>query len=311
MVSYSFEIGRKIYTEEIKTVKFMINGILDDLKLKYKTGNITTKIIYINVVIFFSLWLIDYFAGNTISNWLRLPRLEENYITQPWSLLTYTWLHFDLWQLVMNMILLYFIGQLFLRFFRDKDLLTFYIFGGLAGGLAFLVFPIKTTSLLAGSSAAIYTLLFAVISYNPKMPVRLVLIPSSFPILYFGYFFLGMDLLQIILKGSNMGGSISHLGGMAFGYLYMKQFEKGNDFLGNFIQSLGGVFSKKEKKTNFKTYKNYSNSTSDNVPKNDYDFNDQKVEKQKKINTILDKISRSGYESLSKEEKDFLFKEGR
>ncbi|QTV06096.1 rhomboid family intramembrane serine protease [Faecalibacter bovis] len=289
----------------------MVNGILDDLKLKYKTGNITTKIIYINVVIFFSLWLIDNFAGIAVSNWLRLPRIQENFALQPWSILTYTWMHFDVWQLLMNMILLYFIGQLFLQFFRDKDLLTFYIFGGIVGGLSFLIFPIKTTSLLAGSSAAIYTLLFAVISYNPRMPVRLVLFPSSFPILYFGYFFLGLDLLQIILKGTNMGGSISHLGGMAFGYLYMKQFEKGNDFLGNFIQNFKNIFSKKVKKSSFKTYKNYSKSNSNKVPKNDYDFNHQKVEKQNKINTILDKISRSGYESLSKEEKDFLFKEGR
>lgn len=293
----------------------MINGILDDLKLKYKTGNITTKIIYINVVIFFSLWLLDNFvgsfAGSTISDWLRLSRIEENFIIQPWSIITYTWLHFDVWQLLMNMILLYFIGQLFLRFFRDKDLLTFYIFGGLAGGLAFLIFPIKTTYLLAGSSAAIYTLLFAVISYNPKMPVRLVLFPSSFPILYFGYFFLGLDVLQIILKGDNTGGSISHLGGMAFGYLYMKQFEKGNDFLGNFIQRFANLFSNNKKSTSFKTYKNNKKSQSNNVPKDDYAFNHQKVEKQKKIDSILDKISRSGYESLSKEEKDFLFKEGR
>ena len=91
----------------------------------------------------------------------------------------------------------------------------------------------------------------------------------------------------------------------------MKQFEKGNDFLGNFIFKIEGLFKKKEK-TTFKTYKNTSSTSNrTNVPKNDYDFNHQKVEKQKKIDVILDKISRSGYESLSKEEKDFLFKEGR
>jgi len=289
----------------------MVNGILDDLKLKYKTGNIATKIIYINVVVFFSLLVIDKLLRISISYALKLPRIEQDFLKQPWSIFTYSWTYWDLWHLVMDMVLLYFIAQLFLRFFRDKDLLTFYIFGGLAGALAFLIFPLKTSNLLAGSSAAIYALLFAIISYNPKMPVRLVLIPSSFPISYFGYFFIGLDLLQIVLKNDNIGGSISHLGGMTFGYLYMKQFEKGNDFLGKFIQQIIELFSKKKTKTNFKTYKKKENFQKENVAKNDYDYNHEKVEKQKKIDKILDKISRSGYESLSKEEKDFLFKQGR
>lgn len=289
----------------------MLNGILDDLKLKYHTGNIATKIIYINVVIFFSLLIIDKVLGTSLGYALKLPRIEQDFIQQPWSLFTYSWTYWSLWHLVMDMILLYFVGQLFLRFFRDKDLFTFYIFGGLVGALVFLIFPLKTTNLLAGSSASIYALLFAVISYNPKMQVRLVLIPSSFPILYFGYFFIGLDLLQIILKNDNLGGSISHLGGMAFGYLYMKQFEKGNDFLGNIIQQIVNLFNVKKQKQPFKTYRNTTQKQGDKVPKNDYDFNHQKVERQKKIDIILDKISRSGYESLSKEEKDFLFKEGR
>ena len=288
----------------------MLNGILDDLKLKYNTGNIGTKIIYINVLLFFTLFIIDKLFNTSINNSLQLPRLEENFAQHPWSIITYFWVHWDLWHLVFNMILLYFVSQLFLRFFRDQNLLTFYLFGGLAGGLLFLIFPIQPTNLLAGSSAAIYALLFAVISYNPKLPVRLVLIPSSFPILYFGYFFLGLDLFQIIMKGDNIGGSISHLGGMAFGYLYMKQFEKGNDFLGKFIQGIISMFNKQEKKPQFKTYKQSKTEQQAN-PKSDYDYNHQKVEKQKKIDAILDKISRAGYESLSKEEKDFLFREGR
>ena len=289
----------------------MLNGILDDLKLKYNTGNIATKIIYINVVVFFSLLILDKVLGFSVNSLLRLPRIEQDFIGQPWSIFTYMWTYWDLWHLVMDMVLFYFVAQLFLRFFRDKDLLTFFIFGGIAGAIAFLIFPLKTSNLLAGNSAAIYALLFAIISYNPKMPVRLVLIPSSFPILYFGYFFLGLDLLQIVLKNDNIGGSLSHLGGMAFGYLYMKQFEKGNDFLGKFIQQILGLFSRKKSTSNFKTYKSKKTETKNSVPKNDYDFNHEKVERQKKIDCILDKISRSGYESLSKEEKDFLFREGR
>ena len=289
----------------------MLNGILDDLKLKFNTGNIATKIIYINVVVFFSLFILDGLLKLGIRDFLELPRLEQGFLGQPWSLFTYSWLHWDFLHLAMNMILLYFVAQLFLRFFRDQNLLTFYLFGAIAGGILFLLFPIKSSNLLAGSSAGIYALLFAVISYNPKLPVRMVLIPSSFPILYFGYVFIGIDLLQIILKSSNLGGSISHLGGMAFGYLYMKQFEKGNDFLGNIVSKGLNLFSQKERKTTFKTYKNKQTTTNQTKPKTDYEFNHQKVEKQKRIDSILDKISKSGYESLSKEDKDFLFREGR
>jgi len=289
----------------------MLNGILDDLKLKYKTGNIATKIIYINVVIFFSLFIVDKLFHFNFANALELRRIEQDFLLYPWTIFTYSWMHWDLWHLAMNMLLLYFVAQLFLRFFRDNNLLTFYLFGGFFGGLLFLLFPIKDSNLLAGSSAGIYALLFAVISYNPKLPVRLVLIPTAFPILYFGYFFIGLDLLQIILKNNNIGGSLSHIGGMAFGYLYMKQFEKGNDFLGDFITKIRTIFTKKEQKTKFKTYKNSSRASETKSPRSDYDFNHQKVEKQKRIDSILDKISRSGYESLTKEEKDFLFNEGR
>ena len=292
----------------------MTNNILDELKLKYSSGNSATKLIYINVVIFFTLLIVDFVVqktGNSVLTTTDLFALTsaEKLMTRPWQVLTYSWLHGNLIHLIMNMILLYFVGQLFLQQFRNQNLYTFYIFGGIFGGIFFILFQsvFNYSHLLVGASASVYALFFAMISYNPKMPVRLILIPTSFPLLYVGYVFIAFDVYNIITD-QNAGGSISHLGGAIFGYLYMKQFERGNDFLGKFIFQIGNIFQKKEKST-FKTYKN--TSTQQNVPKDDYDFNHQKVEKQKKIDTILDKISRSGYESLSKEEKDFLFKEGR
>ena len=292
----------------------MTNNILDELKLKYSSGNSATKLIYINVVIFFTLLIVDFVVQKTGNSVLTTTDLfgltsAEKLMTRPWQVLTYSWLHGNLIHLIMNMILLYFVGQLFLQQFRNQNLYTFYIFGGIFGGIFFILFQsvFNYSHLLVGASASVYALFFAMISYNPKMPVRLILIPTSFPLLYVGYVFIAFDVYNIITD-QNAGGSISHLGGAIFGYLYMKQFERGNDFLGKFIFQIGNIFQKKEKST-FKTYKN--TSAQQNVPKDDYDFNHQKVEKQKKIDTILDKISRAGYESLSKEEKDFLFKEGR
>ncbi|MCA4777474.1 rhomboid family intramembrane serine protease [Empedobacter stercoris] len=295
----------------------MTNNILDDLKLKYSSGNSATKLIYINVVVFFTLLIVDFIlrtVANSIINTTDLFALSsfDDLLTKPWQIFSYSWLHGNLFHLIMNMVLLYFVGQMFLQQFQNRNLVTFYIFGGITGGIFFLLFQniFNYSHLLVGASAAVYAVFFGMISYNPKMPVRLLLIPTSFPLLYVGYFFIAFDVYNIIAN-QNAGGSISHLGGAIFGYLYMKQFEKGNDFLGNFIIKIEGLFHKKDKSI-FKTYKNTSStSTRTNVPKDDYDFNHQKVEKQKKIDVILDKISRSGYESLSKEEKDFLFKEGR
>ena len=294
----------------------MATNILDDLKLKYSSGNSATKLIYINVVVFFTLLIVDFVFKTTAHSIVTTTGLFalssfDELIRMPWQILTYSWLHGNLFHLIMNMVLLYFVGQMFLQQFQSRNLGTFYIFGGIFGGIFFLLFQniFDYSHLLVGASAAVYAVFFAMISYNPKMPVRLLLIPTSFPLLYIGYVFIAFDVYNIIAD-QNAGGSISHLGGAFFGYLYMKQFERGNDFLGNFILQIENIFKKKEK-TTFKTYKNTSSTQQSNVPKDDYDFNHQKVEKQKKIDTILDKISRSGYESLSKEEKDFLFKEGR
>lgn len=294
----------------------MTNNILDDLKLKYSSGNSATKLIYINVVVFFTLLIVDFVLNTVLKSPISTTSLFalssfEELSFRPWQIITYSWLHGNLFHLIMNMVLLYFVGQMFLQQFQNRNLVTFYLFGGIAGGIFFLLFQnVFNYQHLVGASAAVYAVFFGMISYNPKMPVRLLLIPTSFPLLYVGYVFIAFDVYNIIAS-QNAGGSISHLGGAIFGYLYMKQFEKGKDFLGNFIFKIEGLFQKKEK-TTFKTYKNTSSMSSrTNVPKDDYDFNHQKVEKQKKIDVILDKISRSGYESLSKEEKDFLFKEGR
>ena len=294
----------------------MATNILDDLKLKYSSGNSATKLIYINVVVFFTLLIVDFVFKTTAHSIVTTTGLFalssfDELIRMPWQILTYSWLHGNLFHLIMTTVLLYFVGRMFLQQFQNRNLVTFYIFGGIFGGIFFLLFQniFDYAHLLVGASAAVYAVFFAMISYNPKMPVRLLLIPTSYPLLYIGYVFIAFDVYNIIAD-QNAGGSISHLGGAFFGYLYMKQFERGNDFLGNFILQIENIFKKKEK-TTFKTYKNTSSTQQSNVPKDDYDFNHQKVEKQKKIDTILDKISRAGYESLSKEEKDFLFKEGR
>lgn len=275
--------------------------IIEQLKYNFKNGNVSIRLIFICVTVFILDLILKLFDVH-LNSYFSVGSGWEAFVRQPWGILTYSFFHGNLWHLALNMFMLYVMGKFFLRYFRNHDLLTFYFFGGIFGGIFFIFLSplIDAPAILVGASAAVYSVFFALVSYVPKMKVQLAIVNITLPLDYLAYGLLGFDLIMI-LANNNVGGHISHLGGAAFGFLYMKQFEKGNDFLGKFLLKL--IPSKNSQKT--------KRTERPKPPKDDYEFNSQKVEKQRKIDTILDKISRSGYESLSKEEKDFLFKSGR
>jgi len=290
-----------------------MNDLIQQLKTKFREGDVSVKLIFINIAVFIITAIVDFifFRGSVlgIDQYFGARPSIEGFFNRPWGILTYSFFHGSPLHLVLNMIMVYFVGKLFLRYFRNEDLLTFYLWGALGGALFFMIFSgiLNYGQILIGASAAVYAIFFALVAYIPKTKVQLMFINLNIPLDYVGYFLIGYDLLMILsgqfdwlnISDHNIGGHISHLGGAAFGFLYMKQFEKGNDFLGGFIYKL---FYKNPKSHNIKTKK---------PPKDDYEFNSQKIEKQQKVDRILDKISRSGYESLSKEEKDLLFKSGK
>lgn len=276
-----------------------MNDIIQQLKEKYRYGEINIKLIFICVGVFLIGSLLGLIPLNIETFFAVNPQVPQLFM-QLWGVVTYTFFHGDFFHLLINMLMIYVVGRLFLRYFRKEDFLTFFIFGSISGAVLFIAFSsiFNYSDYLIGASAAIYSVFFALISYMPKNRIQLFFIPVNIPLDYVGYILLAWDGLMI-LTNNNTGGHISHLGGAAFGYLYMKQFEKGNDFFGKITRFL--FFQPK-----IKTQK-----TRKTPPRDDYEFNSQKVEKQKKIDKILDKISRSGYESLTKEEKDFLFKAGK
>ena len=281
-----------------------MSNIIQQLKNNYKNGDINVKLIFICVTVFILSLLVDFIffrnsAFNLISYFDAKPTIEQ-FFSQPWGILTYPFFHGGILHLALNMLMIYFIGQLFLRYFRKEDFLTFFLFGSLIGGLFFMGFSyVFNYGLgLIGASAAVYSIFFALVAYIPKTKVQLMFININIPLDYVAYGLLAFDVIMI-LSDNNVGGHISHIGGAAFGFLYMKQFEKGNDFLGGIVRS---IFFR-QKKTVQKQRKT--------PPRDDYEFNSQKVTKQKEIDKILDKISRSGYESLTKEEKDILFKQSK
>jgi len=283
------------------------------LRYQYARLSIAEKIIAINVAIYIVNGLLTFLLGwrnNTISQWFELPVDLLSLITQPWSVVTYSFFHGDIWHLFWNMIMLYFSARIFLNLFSTRKFINVYFLGVILGGLLFLlsyiVFPVflGAKSSLIGASAGVTAVLIFICAYIPNQVVRVFFF--NVKLWYIGAFFVLIDLIQI--PNSNSGGHLAHLGGALLGYVYARQLLKGRDIGEGFsklLDSLAALFKPREKKAPMKTV--YRKTTKPSKSEVDYD----KENRQRKIDTILDKISKSGYESLSKSEKDFLFKAGK
>ena len=293
--------------------------MLDDLKNLFKGNNFIGQMILINASLFVLINIMSsiFFNGSEgpIFSWLALPSALTEFILVPWTLLTYMFMHGGLWHVVFNMYMLYWFGRIFNDFMGEKRLVGLYFLGGIAGGAAYLLIynllflagESNINVILVGSSAAVMAITIAAGLRFPDYTI---------PLMFFGavklkYVALVIFILSTVLDfSSNMGGKIAHLGGAAMGYFYIKGLEKGSDyalsfygiydkFLGLFKQSpkLRVVPNDHGKKTTAKAKSKPSTAASK-----------ENLEVQAKTDAILDKISKSGYENLTKEEKDFLFK---
>ena len=285
-----------------------------NLKYQYARLNIAEKLIVINVAVYILNALITFLMGlpsYAIIQWFELPKDFFDFLTQPWSLVSYSFFHGGIWHLFWNMILLYFSGRIFLNLFGPRKFINVYFLGVMSGGLTFLlsynIFPafMGVQTALIGASAGVTAVLIFICAYIPNQEVRLFFF--NVKLWYIGAFLVLLDLVQIPISG-NAGGHLAHLGGALLGYVYARQLVSGKDIgegFAKFLDGLANIFKKKEKKAPLRTV--YRKSTKATKSKEDYD----KEAKQRKIDGILDKISKSGYESLSKAEKDFLFKAGK
>ncbi|WP_290698962.1 rhomboid family intramembrane serine protease [Lacinutrix sp.] len=283
---------------------------LQSLKYKFKNLNVLEKIIAINVAIFLLVIIFKPFITGAL-NYLVLPPNFSDALMQPWSIISYAFLHYKLLHLAFNMIWLYFCGKLFLNLFKAKMALNLYFLGSIVGGLTFLLFYNLFPGYFAdryfpliGASAAVRAIFIFLCAYMPNNEVRLI--NWNIKIWYIGAVLIVFDFIG--LSGENAGGSLAHLGGALLGYVYAKQLVKGNDIGKGFERLLDTINSwfKPNKKRNLKTvYKDKSKVGG--YTKGEFnEFNNQK-----KIDVILDKISKSGYESLTAKEKQFLFKAGK
>ena len=289
-----------------------------NLMYQFKTANVLIKLIVINALVWIGFTLLDWifgYPGGALEQWFSLPSSLSYFITQPWSIITYAFFHEGFWHIFWNMMVLYWFGNIVLNLFAEKRFLTIYFLGAIAGGLFYMlsynIFPVlmKSNAILIGASAAVTAIMIFIAAYTPNTEVRVIFF--NVKLWQIGLFVVLVDLVQIP-NSANAGGLLSHLGGAIFGYVYALQLGKGNDiglWWERMIDNFASYFKKKEKTANMKTVYRNRNATASRPARNSNDMS--KNEQQRKIDDILDKISKSGYESLSKQEKDFLFKAGK
>ena len=290
-----------------------MTSLNQDIQDKLKRLNVFEKIIIINVAIFILGWFIFKFKHiprEESLSWLELPKFFSEFIAKPWSIISYAFTHYGFFHLIFNVLVLYFVSRTMVNLFSTKISLNIYFLGILVGGFSYLLiytllpqsYSIHVGSLV-GASAGVRALLIFICAYMPYREARFFMV--TIKLWYIG---LAIVLLDIVgLFSINQGGNVAHLGGDLLGYLYAIQLQKGTDIGKGFERFIDGVVNLFKPKSSLKTvYKRKKKPFAGHTKSDFNEFN-----KQKRIDIILDKISKSGYESLTKEEKEFLFKAGK
>lgn len=287
-----------------------MSKILDDIKLQYRIGGIVNRLIYWNVGVFLlSLVFYQFTIGKfDFPTWIALSSNPKDVLFFPWTLLTYSFLHASFWHLFFNMIMLNFASRLFLTFFTQKQYFGLYVLSSIFAGIAFVIsyYFLGIYSSIVGASGAVLAVLVATTTYQPLMEVRLFLF-GNVKLWHITGVFLVLDFMQIMLD--NTGGHIAHIAGAVFGVVFVKMLQNGTDLssiVTAFINFFSNLFQPKKASPFKKVHVNPKSPT----PKRESKIV-TKDKTQQQIDEILDKISKSGYDSLTKDEKEFLFNSGK
>ena len=284
-----------------------------DIKYKLKRLNPLEIIIVINVVVYIIGFLLNLILRTSSSlNWLRLPTDFFSFLYTPWTIITYGFVHYGFFHILFNMLVLFYVSRILLNLFKPKMTLSIYFLGITFGGLIFLfVYNVLPNSMLkpaiglVGASAGVRALVIFLCAYMPQTEVRLAF--WNVKLVYLGIALVIIDVIGLF--SDNQGGNVAHLGGSVLGYFYAVQLQKGSNIgsgFERFMNWIENLFKAKRKSPLKTVYKGSSKTVAGHNKKEFQEFN-----KQKQIDLILDKIGKSGYESLTKEEKAFLFKVGK
>lgn len=294
----------------------MVDSIINDIRNTFYSGNMVSKIILVNIALFISINLFCIFSSTglctTVSNGLSLPSNPSQLIWQPWSLFTHMILHKAFFHILWNMLLLYWFGQIAGDLLGDDRILPIYIMSGLFGGLVYichdLFLPGGTggAAHAMGASAAVMAIIWTAAMTAPDYNMRLLFL-GNVPLKYIALGLLFMDLLGSA-GDINKGGHFAHIGGALFGMLFVYFLRKGTD--------LTAPFTNRGQMKRAKAYK--QRSSVEKTPRSKFKVVHNKKDQntppkpafnqQAELDRILDKINDKGYENLTAEEKDFLYR---
>lgn len=308
----------------------MLQSIWDDVKREFNVGNMVTRIIIINVVVFVAinfLWIIfrvthawetpDIYY--TIRNFFILSADWKHNLTHPWAIITHAFFHEGFWHILWNMLFMYWFGRIVGDFIGNQRILPIYLLGGIVGGVTYFLsvnlLPYDGGVYAYGASGAVMAIVVAAGTISPDYIMRLLFL-GDVKLKYIVAVLVFIDLIGMA-GTNNTGGHFAHLGGALFGYIFVRQLREGNDWsipvnnlidrILNFYNNLGQ--GRRPKKGPRMVYKNpvktkkASHASKKGESVSDY----EDLSHQEQLDAILDKIKQSGYESLSEEEKEFLF----
>jgi membrane associated rhomboid family serine protease len=280
-------------------------NIVEEIKYTFSSSNAVRKIILINVVAFIAISLVNALlfllndASGVLAGFIKqlmLPASFRGFIKQPWSIITYMFLHEGFLHILFNMLWLFWLGSILHEYLGNKKVYQAYFGGGIFGGVLYMVsynvFPLLNNSIensfALGASAGVLSIIVATATLLPEYSIQLFFI-GAVRLKWLALATVVLDMISI--PSGNAGGHLAHLGGALFGFLYIKYLYQKNVL----PTSLTNLFKRKSKlKIHYKT--TYMKTSTNDIPS------------EEDVNAILDKISKTGYDSLSKKEKELLFK---
>lgn len=297
-------------------------GIIDDIRMQYKRGGMLLRLVYINIGVFVLLhlvslvkWMTGMPGDDWLLPWLAMPSSLSGFLHRPWTIVTYCFVHKELWHIIFNLLWLYGLGRIFLEYFTPKQLAGLYVLGGVAGGALFLLAyqflpPLRGgAGLLMGASASVIAIVVAVGAYAPDYKIGLLFLGR----ISLKWVALVMVLLSVMsLYSNNPGGNIAHLGGALMGLWYAQAYRRGHDitrWLNTMLDRVWALFSRRQGGRGGVGQPVGGQAYRGNTSQGQNSASSQPTEEQ--LDRVLEKIKRSGYGALSDEERDLLFRASR
>ena len=300
-----------------------MSSLFERAKYDAFQGDYLTRLLYLNISVFLLFALTNAFTSLFTGNFGLIPNLADDLLAlpsdplrlllRPWTILTYMFTHFGFRHILFNMIVLYFSGKILMEYLGEKRMLALYIYGGIGGGLLYIILynlsPILGQGSMVGASAGCIAVLVAGALYMPQMPVRLW---GIFEIKYW-MLAAGIVTLDVLnLTGSNAGGHIAHLGGAIVAFFFIRSMRQGHEWNVYLFQIIDAVRNMLFRPKSKKKRRGFSFGESSYVKyeevKKPKGASTKSSQDTAKMDAILDKIKEKGYDSLSKEEKAYLFK---